>query len=61
MSELVKQETKYAKQYAEDVFKSAEHYQKVIPDKQLGEKLRKMGESAKEVVKHIEERSGKNG
>lgn len=55
--EIVKQAEKFFKQMSKD----AEYYKSAIPDKQLGEKLKKVSEHCTEVVKHIEERSGKEG
>jgi hypothetical protein len=57
MSEETKKQSETAKEFFKKVQEGAEQFQKSIPDKQLGEKLKKVGESAGEVVKHIEQRT----
>ena len=56
MSEDTKRQAKEAKEFFKQVQQGAEKY-KGIPDKQLTEKIRKVGEGAGEIVKHITERS----
>lgn len=53
MSEQTKKTVKEAKEFFKQVQDGAERYQKSIPDKKLGEKLRKVQESSQEVIKHI--------
>lgn len=61
MSEESKKSAQEAQKFYKKVSEESEKFSQVIPDKQLGEKLRKVSESASEVVKHITERSGKDG
>jgi len=56
MSEETKKQVKEAGEFFKKVQEGAEKY-KSIPDKQLTEKIRKVGEGAGEVVKHITERT----
>ena len=56
MSEETKKTIKEAGEFFKKVQEGAEKY-KSIPDKQLTEKIRKVGEGAGEVVKHITERT----
>jgi vacuolar-type H+-ATPase subunit H len=58
MSEESKKTVKEASEFFKRVSENAEKYQKAIPDKHLGEKLKRVSEGASEVVKHITERSG---
>lgn len=57
MSADTKEQVKRAKQFFKEVSEKAERYQQIIPDKKLGEKLRKVSEGSKKVVQHIAERS----
>ncbi len=57
MGEQTKRTVKEAKEFFKTVQEGAEEFSKAIPDKQLGEKLRRVKEEAGEVVKHIEERT----
>lgn len=56
MSEETKKTIKEAGEFFKKVQEGAEKY-KSVPDKQLGEKIKKVGEGAGEVVKHITERT----
>lgn len=56
MSEETKKTIKEAGDFFKKVQEGAEKY-KNVPDKQLTEKIRKVGEGAGEVVKHITERT----
>lgn len=56
MSEETKKQVKEAGEFFKKVQEGAEKY-KSIPDKQLTEKIRKVGEGAGEVVKHITEKT----
>lgn len=56
MSEETKKTIKEAGEFFKKVQEGAEKY-KNVPDKQLTEKIRKVGEGAGEVVKHITERT----
>jgi hypothetical protein len=56
MSEETKKTIKEAGEFFKKVQEGAEKY-KAVPDKQLGEKIKKVGEGAGEVVKHITERT----
>jgi len=56
MSEETKKTIKEAGEFFKKVQEGAEKY-KSVPDKQLTEKIRKVGEGAGEVVKHITERT----
>jgi hypothetical protein len=58
MSEQNKKTIKEAGEFFKKVQEGAEKY-KSVPDKQLGEKIKKIGEGASEVVKHITERTEK--
>lgn len=60
MSDSSKEKLNRTKETFKKVGELAEEHAKQsdAADKQLAEKLRKAGESAKEVVKHIEKRSG---
>ena len=60
MNSEVKRQVKEAQQFFKRVSEQSEKFSQVIPDKQLGEKLRKVSESSSEVVRHIEEKSGSN-
>lgn len=60
MSEETKKVLKEATEFFKIVREGAEKYQS-IPDKGLGDKIKRVREGAGEVVKHIEERSGQNG
>ncbi len=51
----VKENIKEAQEFFKKVKEGSEKYQG-IPDKQLTEKIKKVGEGAGEIVKHIEER-----
>jgi hypothetical protein len=57
MSEETKKQSQEAQKFFQEVTKKSEEFQKTIPDKQLGEKLKKVQEGAGEVVKHITERN----
>lgn len=52
MSEESKKIVKEAKDFFKQVEQGAEKY-KAIPDKKLGDKIKKVQESAGEIVKHI--------
>lgn len=56
MSEETKKTIKEAGEFFKKVQEGAEKY-KNVPDKQLTEKIRKVGEGAGEVIKHITERT----
>lgn len=56
MSEETKKTIKEAGEFFKKVQEGAEKY-KSVPDKQLGDKIKKVGEGAGEVVKHITERT----
>jgi len=56
MSEKTKKEAGDIKRYFKEVSEEADFLQKSFPDKQLGEKLKKVHEGASEIVKHIEEK-----
>ncbi len=56
MSEESKKTIKEAQEFFKKVEEGAKTYQNV-PDKQLGEKIKKVGDGAGEVVKHITERT----
>lgn len=56
MSEETKKTIKEAGEFFKKVQEGAEKY-KSVPDKQLGDKIKKVGEGASEVVKHITERT----
>lgn len=56
MSEQTKKTVKEAQEFFKRVEEGAQKYQS-IPDKQLTEKIKKVGEGAGEVVKHITERT----
>ena len=56
MSEETKKTIKEAGEFFKKVQDGAEKY-KSVPDKQLGDKIKKVGEGAGEVVKHITERT----
>jgi hypothetical protein len=56
MSDETKKQVKEAGEFFKKVQEGAEKY-KSVPDKQLGEKIKKVGEGAGEVVKHITERT----
>lgn len=56
MSEETKKTIKEAGEFFKKVQEGAEKY-KAVPDKQLVEKIRKVGEGAGEVVKHITEKT----
>lgn len=56
MSEETKKQIQEAGEFFKKVQEGAEKYSSV-PDKQLTEKIRKVGEGAGEVVKHIEEKT----
>lgn len=58
MSEETKRTVKEAGEFFKKVQEGAERY-KSIPDKSLGDKIRKVSEGAEEVVKHIKERTDK--
>ena len=60
MSEETKKTIKEAGEFFKKVQEGAEKY-KSVPDKQLGDKIRKVGEGAGEVVKHITERTDHPG
>jgi hypothetical protein len=57
MSEETKKSVQEAKEFFKKVQEGADKFQKTIPDKGLGEKLKRVKEGATEVVKHIEERT----
>ena len=62
MSQENKEQAEKAKEFFKKVSEESQKYQESIPDKGLGDKLKKVEESSKEVVKHIEERKEeKNG
>jgi hypothetical protein len=61
MSEESKKSAQEATKFFKEVSEKSEKFSQTIPDKQLGEKLRKVSESAEQVVKHITERSGQGG
>lgn len=56
MSEETKKTIKEAGEFFKKVQEGAEKY-KNVPDKQLTEKIKKVGDGAGEVVKHITERT----
>jgi hypothetical protein len=56
MSEETKKQVQEAGEFFKKVQEGAEKY-KSVPDKQLVEKIKKVGEGAGEVVKHITERT----
>lgn len=56
MSNETKKTIKEAGEFFKKVQEGAEKY-KGVPDKQLGDKIKKVGEGAGEVVKHITERT----
>lgn len=60
MSEETKKTIKEAGEFFKKVQEGAEKY-KSVPDKQLGEKIKKVGEGAGEIVKHITERTDHPG
>ncbi len=60
MSEETKKTVKEAGEFFKKVQQDAEKF-KSVPDKQLGEKIKKVQEGAGEVVKHIQEKTGGNG
>lgn len=60
MSEQTKKTVKEAQEFFKRVEQDSEKF-KSIPDKGLGDKIKKVQEGAGEVVKHITERSGSNG
>jgi hypothetical protein len=51
------EEVKKAREFYRKVSEESQRFQQAIPDKQLGEKLRRAGDAGTEIVKHIEERS----
>lgn len=55
MSEETKKTIKEAQEFFKKVEEGAHSY-KNVPDKQLSEKIKKVGEVASQVVKHITER-----
>jgi len=57
MSEETKKQSQEAQKFFKEVERKSEEFQKSIPDKGLGEKLRRVKEGAGEVVKHITERT----
>lgn len=59
MSEETKKTVENAKEFFKQVKEGAERFQKTIPDKRLGEKLKKVQESSQEVIKHITDNSEK--
>lgn len=61
MSEESKKSAQEAQKFYRKVSEESEKFSQAIPDRQLGEKLKKVSESATEVVKHITERGGKEG
>ena len=58
MSTLTKRDAKYAKEFFQEVQQTADECTKCIPDKRLHEKIRKVSETSKEVVKYLEEHLG---
>lgn len=56
MSEDKKQNVRDCKEYFRQVEEGAKIYREIIKDKKLGEKLKKVEESSKEVVQHVEEK-----
>lgn len=56
MSEESKRLVKEAQQFYKEVNERSKEYQ-AIPDKKLGEKIKKVQETSEQVVKHIQERS----
>jgi hypothetical protein len=56
MSEDKKQNVKDAKEFFKQVEEGAKVYREIIKDNKLGEKLKKVEEGSKEVIKHIEEK-----
>jgi len=60
MSEETKKTIKEAGEFFKKVQEGAEKY-KSVPDKQLTEKIKKVGEGAGEIVKHITERTDHPG
>jgi hypothetical protein len=56
MSEQTKKTIKEAGEFFKKVQEGAEKY-KSVPDKQLVEKIKKVGEGAGEIVKHITEKN----
>lgn len=56
MSEETKKFVESTKKYMEEIVKTSETIKKNIPDKQLGEKIKKVQESSQEVVKYLEEK-----
>jgi hypothetical protein len=61
VSEETRKSAQEATKFFKEVSEKADKFQKAIPDRQLHEKLKKVSESATEVVKHITEKSGKEG
>lgn len=57
MSQETKREAEQVKEFFSEVTRKASESGKGIPDKDLHRKISKVEESAREVVKHIEERS----
>ena len=57
MSEETKKQSQEAQKFFKEVEKKSEEFQKSIPDKGLGEKLKRVQQDAGEVVKHITERT----
>jgi len=57
MSEKSKEKVQEAQKFFKEVEKKSEEYRQAIPDKGLGEKLKKVQEGAGEVIKHITERT----
>ena len=60
MSNETKKTVKEAGEFFKKVQQDAEKYTS-IPDKDLGNKIKKVQEGAGEVVKHIQEKTGGNG
>lgn len=57
MSEETKKQVKEAQKFFKEVKERSDQYQKTIPDKHLGDKFKKVGDGAGEIVKHITERT----
>jgi hypothetical protein len=57
MSDESKKTVKRAQEFFETVQQVGEELVKVVPDKQLSEKMRRVTKEAGEVVKHIKERT----
>lgn len=59
MSEETKKNVQEVKKFLQDTSEKARRYQQSVPDKQLGERLRKVQQGAEEGAKYITERTEK--